>query len=110
MNSADYIQIDNGFNNDQGNANPGWYNGDFNYDHAIDGDDYTLIDNAFNTQTAVPLAAVPAKPLAALASCKQLGAWPSTRQPIPAADDNLSRKKSRKPSLIAELAFKRTQK
>jgi hypothetical protein len=28
----------------------GWANGDFNYDGVIDGSDYTLIDNAFNTQ------------------------------------------------------------
>jgi autotransporter-associated beta strand protein len=35
----------------------GWYNGDFNYDGVVDGSDYTLIDNAFNTQGA-SLAAV----------------------------------------------------
>jgi RHS repeat-associated protein len=28
----------------------GWYNGDFNYDGKIDGTDYTLIDNTYNTQ------------------------------------------------------------
>ncbi len=28
----------------------GWANGDFNYDGTVDGGDYTLIDNAFNTQ------------------------------------------------------------
>jgi len=28
----------------------GWYNGDFNYDGFINGSDYTLMDNAFNTQ------------------------------------------------------------
>ncbi len=28
----------------------GWGNGDFNYDGTIDGSDYTLIDNAYNTQ------------------------------------------------------------
>jgi fibronectin-binding autotransporter adhesin len=28
----------------------GWYNGDFNYDGVVDGSDYTLIDNAFNMQ------------------------------------------------------------
>jgi hypothetical protein len=28
----------------------GWINGDFNYDGTIDGSDYTLIDNAYNTQ------------------------------------------------------------
>jgi hypothetical protein len=33
----------------------GWRNGDFNYDGVIDGDDYMLIDNAFNTQGS-PLA------------------------------------------------------
>ncbi len=30
----------------------GWYNGDFNYDGKVDASDYTLIDNAFNTQAA----------------------------------------------------------
>ena len=30
----------------------GWYNGDFNYDGVVDGSDYTLIDNSFNTQGA----------------------------------------------------------
>ncbi len=30
----------------------GWRNGDFNYDGVVNGDDYTLIDNAFNTQGA----------------------------------------------------------
>jgi len=29
----------------------GWYNGDFNYDGVVDGSDYTLMDNAFNSQT-----------------------------------------------------------
>ena len=33
----------------------GWRDGDFNYDGAINGDDYMLIDNAFNTQGS-PLA------------------------------------------------------
>jgi autotransporter-associated beta strand protein len=28
----------------------GWQNGDFNYDNVVDGSDYTLIDNAYNTQ------------------------------------------------------------
>jgi fibronectin-binding autotransporter adhesin len=30
----------------------GWSNGDFNYDGVVDGSDYTLIDNAFNTQSS----------------------------------------------------------
>jgi len=46
--AADYIQIDNGFQNHL----TGWSNGDFNYDGVINGDDYTLIDNAFNSQGA----------------------------------------------------------
>ncbi len=28
----------------------GWLNGDFNYDGVVNGDDYTVIDDAFNTQ------------------------------------------------------------
>jgi alpha-L-arabinofuranosidase len=35
----------------------GWANGDFNYDNAVNGSDYTLIDNAFNTQ-AVSLSVI----------------------------------------------------
>ena len=31
----------------------GWFNGDFNYDGVVNGSDYTLIDNAFNTQGAL---------------------------------------------------------
>jgi hypothetical protein len=30
----------------------GWQNGDFNYDAVVDGSDYTLIDNAYNIQGA----------------------------------------------------------
>ncbi len=30
----------------------GWRNGDFNYDGVVNGDDYTLIDNAYNRQGA----------------------------------------------------------
>ena len=30
----------------------GWFNGDFNYDGVINGSDYTLIDNSFNQQGA----------------------------------------------------------
>ncbi len=51
-NAADYLAIDNGFQNNL----TGWQNGDFNYDGLINGDDYTLIDNAFNSQSANPLA------------------------------------------------------
>jgi sugar lactone lactonase YvrE len=105
VNSADYIQIDNGFNTSQGNANPGWYNGDFNYDHVIDGDDYTLIDNAFNTQGNVSVAAVPATPLAIDAAptpSKQLALAVTTTTNNSTADDTFSHKKPRS-SLIAEL-------
>jgi autotransporter-associated beta strand protein len=51
--SADYTQIDAGFLS-QNSSTPltGWQNGDFNYDNVINGSDYTLIDNAFNTQGA----------------------------------------------------------
>jgi hypothetical protein len=34
--------------------------GDFNLDGKINGDDYTLIDNAYNTQSATPLATIAA--------------------------------------------------
>ena len=52
--SADYILIDNGFNN----HSTGWHNGDFNYDGVVNGDDYTLIDNAYNTQNLGSFAAI----------------------------------------------------
>ena len=55
--------IDNGYLN----HSTGWYNGDFNYDGVINGSDYTLIDNAFNTQGA-SLAAVVANPTASIAA------------------------------------------
>jgi len=42
----------------------GWLNGDFNYDGAINGSDYTLIDNAFNTQGASLAAQVAPKRIA----------------------------------------------
>src|SRR6202021_2982640 len=56
------LQIDNAFNYNSNPANAshlmgGWHNGDFNYDGVINGDDYTLIDNAFNSQTAGTLSA-----------------------------------------------------
>ena len=41
-------------------AQSGWFNGDFNYDGLINGDDYAVIDNAFNTQGSISLAAAPA--------------------------------------------------
>jgi hypothetical protein len=42
----------------------GWQNGDFNYDNAINGDDYTLIDNAYNSQGSVHFSALPAEVIA----------------------------------------------
>ena len=44
----------------------GWFNGDFNYDGVINGSDYTLIDNAFNSQGA-QIAAEIATPTAQIA-------------------------------------------
>ena len=44
----------------------GWQNGDFNYDGTVDASDYTLIDNAFNSQgTPLASAAVPSGGLTA---------------------------------------------
>jgi hypothetical protein len=60
--TADYAKIDAGY---LGNLT-GWQNGDFNYDGSVNGSDYTLIDNAFNTQGA-QLAAEIASPTAQLA-------------------------------------------
>jgi CARDB len=65
--AADYTQIDNAFSYNAANPTTpltGWYNGDFNYDHALNGDDYTLIDNDFNTQGSISFAALPATLLA----------------------------------------------
>jgi hypothetical protein len=81
--ALDYVAIDNGYNENQaylaqhpgGTALPatGWANGDFNYDGQINGDDYTLLDNAYNsrsTQTATPLSQIAASgtPAVAVAS------------------------------------------
>ena len=54
---------DNGFNS-QGSpdALAGWQNGDFNYDGFINGDDYTLIDNAYNSQGSVSYAGLSVGP------------------------------------------------
>ncbi len=46
----------------------GWFNGDFNYDGKINGDDYSLIDNAFNTQGSVSLAGISAGPTEMIAT------------------------------------------
>jgi hypothetical protein len=46
----------------------GWRNGDFNYDGVINGDDYMLIDNAFNTQGNTIFSAVLAAPTEMIAS------------------------------------------
>jgi autotransporter-associated beta strand protein len=86
--SADYLQIDNGFNS-QSTATPltGWYNGDFNYDGVINGDDYTLIDNAYNSQGAAFPTSVSAGPAEMIASdIDQIaGATSSAAVPEPAS-------------------------
>jgi hypothetical protein len=56
----------------------GWLNGDFNYDGVVNGSDYTLIDNAFNMQSA-SLAAQISSPAARL----------STRIAVQAAPQNV---------------------
>jgi len=72
--AADYLQIDNAFSyNATHPTTPltGWNNGDFNYDGVINGDDYTLIDNAYNSQVSVSFAALPASDAAQFASTSQ---------------------------------------
>jgi Immunoglobulin I-set domain/Immunoglobulin domain len=54
VDANDYITIDNGFVHHMTD----FADGDFNYDGVINGDDYSMIDNAFNTQLAAPLAIV----------------------------------------------------
>jgi hypothetical protein len=66
--AADYLQIDNADSYNQAHSSTpltGWYNGDFNYDGVINGDDYTMIDNAYNSQGSVGFAASPASQIAA---------------------------------------------
>jgi autotransporter-associated beta strand protein len=46
----------------------GWRNGDFNYDGTVNGDDYVLIDNAFNMQGSVSLAGTSAGPTEMIAT------------------------------------------
>ena len=45
MNAADYARDRRRLRRSHAT---GWANGDFNYDAAVDGSDYTLMDNAFN--------------------------------------------------------------
>ena len=54
VDGCDYSRIDAAYLADKTHpgTDTGWYNGDFNYDGVINGSDYTLIDNAFNTQGA----------------------------------------------------------
>jgi hypothetical protein len=59
----------------------GWYNGDFNYDGVVDGSDYTLIDNAFNTQGS-SLATEIASP-SAVATSQIAGATGTSAVPEP---------------------------
>ena len=47
MDGSDYSLLDNGWMLNLS----GWYNGDFNYDGVVNGSDFTLIDNSFNTQS-----------------------------------------------------------
>jgi hypothetical protein len=77
--AADYLQIDNGFQN----GLTGWNNGDFNYDGVINGDDYTLIDNAFNSQGSVSFAGGSAGPAEMIASDTDQIAEPSSSSGVP---------------------------
>ena len=64
--AMDYLAIDSAYSYNTTPHPPavlktGWANGDFNYDGLINGDDYTLLDNAYNSrgsQTATPLSQV----------------------------------------------------
>jgi hypothetical protein len=64
--ALDYLAIDSAYSYNTTPTPPavlktGWANGDFNYDGLINGDDYTLLDNAYNSrgsQTATPLSQV----------------------------------------------------
>jgi autotransporter-associated beta strand protein len=76
VDSADYARIDAGYLSS--GSLTGWSNGDFNYDGVINGSDYTLIDNAFNSQ-GVTLAATIAEPTAQLG-----GSAPTSAVPEPA--------------------------
>jgi autotransporter-associated beta strand protein len=61
----------------------GWYNGDFNYDGVVDGSDYTLIDNAFNSQAAAISSEI-AAPTAQLAG-QLAGSGATSAVPEPAS-------------------------
>jgi hypothetical protein len=73
--------IDNGFNS--GGAKTGWRNGDFNYDGFINGDDYTLIDNAFNTQGSVSFAGDSAGPAEMIAGNTEIVAGGAASPEVP---------------------------
>jgi hypothetical protein len=93
--AADYLQIDNGFNND----GVGWHNGDFNYDGSINGDDYTLIDNAFNTQGTVSFAALPASQIAATAAVEMRQVAAVVANPITSKNNDSQELKKRRPGI-----------
>jgi autotransporter-associated beta strand protein len=57
----------------------GWGNGDFDYDGVVDGSDYTLIDNAYNTQ-GTTLGSNPATLIAAIAT--QIASSSSVPEPV----------------------------
>jgi hypothetical protein len=62
----------------------GWYNGDFNYDGVINGDDYTLIENAFSTQGSTTFAGVSAGPAEIIAAdTSQVASMSSSAVPEP---------------------------
>ncbi len=69
IDATDNGLIDNGF----ANQLSGWRKGDFNYDCDVYGDDYTLIDNAFNTQGGISFAALPAAPSEMVAAVPEPG-------------------------------------
>jgi hypothetical protein len=61
----------------------GWINGDFNYNGVVDGADYALIDSAFNSQGATPLSVI------APTRAPMLAAPPTSKKSPPAVFYNV---------------------
>ena len=57
MDGSDYTRIDYA----SLHGGTGWFNGDFNYDGTVNGSDYTLIDNAFNSRLRALLLNLPSR-------------------------------------------------
>ena len=84
--AADYTIVDAGYVL----GLTGWGNGDFNYDRAIDGSDYSLIDNAFNrAATSAAMVAAPAAAVVVPAAAPVVAKPAAAVAAVPPVDPNV---------------------